>query len=1127
MVLNVFLDGGGGDGTVNANVASLTVSNLSPNQPVKTNGSKTLYSTNLTISDTTGLQSALDLKTLLCFTEGGTPSTPAAGEVCIYSKTDGNMYQIDDAGLETKLTGSASDTSTWQFDTSTDTTTTPASGFYRINNATPASATQMSIHVNNKAGDSRLPILQTLENGDLIYFCDTSSNCKLYAVTTTVNNTTWFQINLTFESENNVANYSLNDDITISYYIKNNPFDQDLNTTDDVVFNSIETTTTIQTDHITTPSNPGAGSNKLYTKADDILYLLDSSGLERKVINFQNSSTGVITGGILLVGTGGLGVATTFSISDGTGQVVVDDPLGTGLITQTPVSWTGKTDVAVTNIATQILTFVSIDISGTVLQSGTLPTLENRRDNIFVGTVVHLNNTVVNAIDVRCDYSVEPISQLRDLVESIGYLNISGNVFTGLGSLKFTKTVGDCFMYGSNYATNTHNPNIRTIPALDTSAAGTFVYQNQDETISGSLTDINPNIYDDGSAYPGAAVGTNKYTIQRFYTFPAGNITAQLGQNIYNSFSAAQDDIFTQTFVTAPGIAASGILIGLLIVQEGTTNLLTSDATFFNAGKFGALTGTSTASTLQTAYNNSTVNPEILTDTTNGAVNIRRGTGADTDDVFTVQNGAGTDTLTVTGAGTLNAVAYEQNSDPAEMFRIPATGGSANMIATDSALTSVTGNNNLVAGFGAAAALTTGDQNVILGSGAGAGITIADTNVAVGYLALRDADTSFNTVVGAFALRNSTGQNNTVLGYLAGDVATGVSSNNIMIGSSSNVSSTTALNRIALGNSAVADTDNHMTIGSAASGIIAVKPGTTAVCDLGTTSATFKDLHLSETLLCGDIAVESNTPDIVLKDANNTIGLVEAGLTIIDSADADTAKFVASNGTAIVQNYGNGNLKLNVWTGGNIECDTDDSGAFLPPVMTNTNMEALPDTAGSVVYDSTNNKLNYNTGSAWVALTASGGFTSPSVGIWSANTNSITTSVVNMGSTTSYNAAFLTPTEDYYGGDTSLSSSTVNSRICMDIDTSGDYFIEAHYTYIKIQATSTFWLTLNKNASTLLGTAAVIDATGGTIYRGNTVSGTFTLTAGDYVYPVFRCPSGGAPGLIDIGSYTFKVTRLS
>jgi hypothetical protein len=99
-------------------------------------------------------------------------------------------------------------------------------------------------------------------------------------------------------------------------------------------------------------------------------------------------------------------------------------------------------------------------------------------------------------------------------------------------------------------------------------------------------------------------------------------------------------------------------LIGAISVRKGATNLsLVTDAKFHTASMFGEITsgaGGASTTTLQQAYDNS-VTPEIVTDATRGAVSIKRGSAADTDIVFEVQNGAGTNTLTVTGAGTTTA----------------------------------------------------------------------------------------------------------------------------------------------------------------------------------------------------------------------------------------------------------------------------------------------------------------------------------------------------------------------------------------------------------------------------------------------------------------------------------------
>ena len=70
------------------------------------------------------------------------------------------------------------------------------------------------------------------------------------------------------------------------------------------------------------------------------------------------------------------------------------------------------------------------------------------------------------------------------------------------------------------------------------------------------------------------------------------------------------------------------------------------------------------SSTLQSNYNVST-SPQITTDATRGSLTIQRGSGADTDNVLEIKNGAGDTTLSVEGSGALIVTALgTKNTDP-------------------------------------------------------------------------------------------------------------------------------------------------------------------------------------------------------------------------------------------------------------------------------------------------------------------------------------------------------------------------------------------------------------------------------------------------------------------------------
>ena len=381
---------------------------------------------------------------------------------------------------------------------------------------------------------------------------------------------------------------------------------------------------------------------------------LDSNGYIVKSTNPTESNRTVSTGlyndgdGVLSIGTGGAGVATTFSISDGSGFIE-----NNGVVTT--VTWTGKTNIAVTNIATQNITYISIDINGNVIQQTIRWSPAEFSNNIVLGVVVHVNRVNVDAVNNEQSVMTNASQQVGDVLEGIGFVNIDGNIFGPNGAtLGLTKTAGLVMNRGINWVNGGHeNPHKLTLPVLSPVTA--LQYRMRDGTSSAlNLTVVNPNIYDNGSAYGSApAVPTNKFTVQRIYAFTSNNVKIQPGQAVYNSLAEAKANIQLEPFITESSIASNGILRGFLCIQQGTTSLTDASKVFFiSAGKFGGSTGVGglSVSTLQNAYDNST-NPEIVTNTDLGAVSIKRGSASDTDAVLEILNGAGTTTARINGDG--------------------------------------------------------------------------------------------------------------------------------------------------------------------------------------------------------------------------------------------------------------------------------------------------------------------------------------------------------------------------------------------------------------------------------------------------------------------------------------------
>ena len=145
------------------------------------------------------------------------------------------------------------------------------------------------------------------------------------------------------------------------------------------------------------------------------------------------------------------------------------------------------------------------------------------------------------------------------------------------------------------------------------------------------MTSVNPNQYDDGSGVL-QTVANNRFTVQRVYFLGAGSNKTFIhyGQTEYNTIADAEAGINADAFVENGFLHNDTALRTFLIVKKSTTDLTNlTENKFITASRFGgggvSSGGGSGVTTLQGAYENSAVNPEIQVNSTNGALTIRRG----------------------------------------------------------------------------------------------------------------------------------------------------------------------------------------------------------------------------------------------------------------------------------------------------------------------------------------------------------------------------------------------------------------------------------------------------------------------------------------------------------------------
>lgn len=329
----------------------------------------------------------------------------------------------------------------------------------------------------------------------------------------------------------------------------------------------------------------------------------------------------------------------------------IDSTTDVGNPTKTYIEFDATTGNTVPDIATQNVTYVGIDVNGLLTKQGTPFTPTQSRTIIQLGVIVHSDNISINAINNQPEVILNPANQLSDLMSSIGFFNVTGNVISANGvNLNINKSSGYVFKEGVNFVTDPLNPHTLLLAAL--TAPSNMRYRLLNGTEYPNTAVIDPANWDNAGVLT-AMTGT-RWQIQRIYVFQSNLIRIQYGQATYTTLTDAIQGISTEAFLTEQNLSENGLLRGLLIVRRSATDL--SDPTralFIEVPRFGGIIGLGSVSTstLQQVYNNS-VAPQIVTTTALGSVQIKRGSAADTDYVFEILNGAGAQTAWIKGNGT-------------------------------------------------------------------------------------------------------------------------------------------------------------------------------------------------------------------------------------------------------------------------------------------------------------------------------------------------------------------------------------------------------------------------------------------------------------------------------------------
>lgn len=306
----------------------------------------------------------------------------------------------------------------------------------------------------------------------------------------------------------------------------------------------------------------------------------------------ENLQTGVLYGGVITINALD---NTKIDISAGAGIIVSMGASTTAMPvpTVTTVTWTAKTAVTLTYLATNDVTWFALDSSGNVVQSTAAWSDTGYETQLCLGIAVHPDNTSINFTKQSTHLSYGQSTVVDPFVRAFGPLKLSGNTISAYSNnLQIKRSAGTAYALGANYVNDPNNPNI--VADTDANPITQVCYYYHDglggfNVQVGSL--IDPTKYDNQSGTLQTASG-GKYTIQRLFSCPTQPtlIGVYYGSQEYNSIEEAEANIPYESFAESELTSKQGLFCGYLIVKANSTNLSNAaDAKFIQAGLFRSI----------------------------------------------------------------------------------------------------------------------------------------------------------------------------------------------------------------------------------------------------------------------------------------------------------------------------------------------------------------------------------------------------------------------------------------------------------------------------------------------------------------------------------------------------------
>jgi hypothetical protein len=255
------------------------------------------------------------------------------------------------------------------------------------------------------------------------------------------------------------------------------------------------------------------------------------------------------------------------------------------------VTWNAITQ-SVTNIATQQVTYLYIDNTGTLQQQSTRFTSQQYHDYIPLGAVGHFDYTQVSAFGGGVQTAYDQGSQTSNFIDAFGPLKVSGYGLTGqTNSLRLSVGSGISFIHGGFYQNDPEFPSQITTPSQATASLARVQRSGSTiefDTNAGNLyTVVDPTKYDRDGDGTLANVGSGNWSIQRVFSDPkTGVLYVYYGQARYTSLLNALQFLPTDPFTEGDTFDFT-TFVGFLVLKGNASDITDTAAnSIINGGLF-------------------------------------------------------------------------------------------------------------------------------------------------------------------------------------------------------------------------------------------------------------------------------------------------------------------------------------------------------------------------------------------------------------------------------------------------------------------------------------------------------------------------------------------------------------